>query len=255
MKQILFSILILSMFFASCTADEKTTRLSFNGGELLYTDSVTEAQAKDLGDYLVKTNFYDGRKKTVQLDKEANVFHFAMIPNDSIINSPQYTALAQTLCDNLSEYVFNGAKVEVDFCDDLMHVKKNIKAIPDNSSTENTGKITGNWICVNLTGGETTDTKKQDAELEVLRTNFTFTFNADQTFKSNFINLDAVNKPLTIQGYYTIVKNKISFHHLTINNKPAEEEMLFSIVLYNGEFQLISQSPGSKDLVITFEKT
>ncbi len=251
MKQILFSIFILSIFFASCTADEKTTRLSFNGGELLYTDSVTEAQAKELGNYLVETNFYDGRKKTVQLDKVANVFHFAMIPNDSIINSPQYTALAQTLCDNLSQYVFNDAKVEVDFCDDLMHVKKNIKASPDNSSE----KITGNWICANIIGGEITDAKKQDAELEVLKTNFTFTFNTDQTFKSNFINQDDVSKPLNVQGYYTIVKNKISFHHLTINNKPADEEMLFSILIYNGEFQIISQTPGSKDLIMTFERT
>lgn len=260
MKQMLFSLLILSTFFASCSADKKTTKLSFNGGELLYTDLVTEAQAKDLGNYLVKEGFYDGRKKTTQLDKQGNVFHFAMILNDTLINSAEYTAMGQLSCDELSQKVFHGSPVEVDFCDDQMNVKKNLKAIPAKPLTENTqenimDKIWGTWMCSNITGGEQSNPEKDKADLAILTTNFTFAFNDDNTFMSDFINNQDVSHPMDVQGTYKFLSNKIVLEHLKINGKPEAQHMVFDIDFKGGQLILTSKEAGKNDLVMSFKKT
>jgi len=55
------------------------TKLDYNGGELYYTKNVTESEAKKLGDYLVKEEFFDGKEKTVQLDKSGSTYQFRMV--------------------------------------------------------------------------------------------------------------------------------------------------------------------------------
>jgi hypothetical protein len=257
MKHTILSLLILSVFFSACTTDKETTRLTFNGGELLYTDSITATQAKALGEYLTKTGFYDGKPKTVQLDKQDGVIHFGMVLNDSFANSQQYQTMGVAFVDELEQNVFKGSTVELDYCDENMKVKKNIKGndADKKEAVVNAGDaIEGTWICNNITGGEA-DAEKQADDLKVLKTNFTFTFNDDLTFKSNFVNQTDVSQPLDMNGNYTIVKDNISFHHLTINGQPAGEKMLFNLAMNDGGFHLISQTDGVKDLIMTFVKT
>jgi hypothetical protein len=138
-----------------------------------------------------------------------------------------------------------------------MKVKKNIKgnAGDKKETIVNTADaIKGTWICNNITGGEA-DAEKRDRDTKILKTNFKFTFNDDMTFTSDFVNQTDVGQPLDMSGNYTIIKDKISFHHLTIDGQPAGEEMLFNLAMNDGEFQLISQSAGIKDLVMSFVKT
>jgi hypothetical protein len=55
------------------------TKLEFNGGELYYTNNVTEAETKKLGEYLVKEGFFDGVRKTVQLDESGATYQFIFL--------------------------------------------------------------------------------------------------------------------------------------------------------------------------------
>ena len=41
------------------------TKIEFNGGDLFYTENVTETEAKKLGNYLVEQGFYYGKSKSI----------------------------------------------------------------------------------------------------------------------------------------------------------------------------------------------
>jgi hypothetical protein len=97
------------------------TRLEFNGGELYYTRAVSEAEAKKLGDYLVKAKFYDGNPKTVQLTKTGSVFEVRMVVKPGVDRDPHYLKVSQAVCAELSANVFDNAEVKVHLCDDRLN--------------------------------------------------------------------------------------------------------------------------------------
>ena len=103
------------------------TKLDYNGGELYYTDKVTEADAKKLGDYLVKEEFFDGKPKTVQLNKEGSAYQFRMV----VIKEKQNDAAAiegmKDIAKELSANVFNNAPTEVHICDDQLKTLQVVK--------------------------------------------------------------------------------------------------------------------------------
>ena len=255
MKLIFIFPIILVMMLISCGV--KTTKLSFNGGELLYTDAITADQAAKLGNYLVQSKFYDGKPKTVQIDKKDGLVHFAMVLNDTLAKSAEYQTMGEAFVDELEQAVFNGQTVALDYCDEYLNVRKTIsnpKAATGKTSNNETPTLTGAWVCTDISGGNT-EPQKAAADLAVLKTNFKFNFNgSDQTFKSDFMNGADVSQPLQVEGFYTVVKDKISFHHLKVNNQPAAEEMVFNFGLNDKQMQLISRTEGVKDLVMTFEK-
>ncbi len=79
-QNFLTTTLILTVLLAvGLACSSYGTKLDFNGGELYYTDNVTEADAKKLGDYLVKSGFFGGRQVTVQLDKAGATYQFRMV--------------------------------------------------------------------------------------------------------------------------------------------------------------------------------
>ena len=103
------------------------TKLEFNGGELYYTKNVTETEAKKLGDYLVKENFYDGKPKTAQLDKDGASYQFRMVVQPEKRKDEQILALMKTFASEVSRDVFNNAPVEVHVCDEQLKTLQVIK--------------------------------------------------------------------------------------------------------------------------------
>jgi hypothetical protein len=124
---ILIAIALLKI--SSCTNYGK--KLTFNGGELYYTSQVTEAEAKKLGDYLVKEKFFDGNKKTVQLTKDGATYQFRMVVLKDGEKAPNTVATFTSVCQELSENVFNGAEVVVHLCDDHL---KTLRVIPETTA-------------------------------------------------------------------------------------------------------------------------
>jgi hypothetical protein len=121
---ILIGVALLKI--TSCTNYGK--KLTFNGGELYYTTQVTEADAKKLGDYLVKEKFFDGNKKTVQLNKNGETYEFRMVVIKDGEKGPDTVATFTSVAKELSENVFSGAKVVVHLCDDHL---KTLRVIPE----------------------------------------------------------------------------------------------------------------------------
>jgi hypothetical protein len=121
---ILIGVVLLKI--TSCTNYGK--KLTFNGGELYYTAQVTEADAKKLGDYLVKEKFFDGNKKTVQLNKNGETYEFRMVVIKDGEKGPDTAATFTSVAKELSENVFGGGKVVVHLCDDHL---KTLRVVPE----------------------------------------------------------------------------------------------------------------------------
>jgi hypothetical protein len=127
MKKLLCVLPVLFLFiFSGCTnlGKEKI----FDGVQVYHTDKVTDAEADSLGNYLVRDGFADGQAKTVQLTKSGNTYQFRMVIKEGIENDPQYASVAKFMATMLSAKLFNGAPVEMHFCDKYMKTLKVLKA-------------------------------------------------------------------------------------------------------------------------------
>ena len=127
-KNFITTILVLAVLLAvglACTGHG--TKLDFNNGELYYTDNVTEADAKKLGDYLVKAGFFSGKKITVQLDKAGATYQFRMVVLPEKQNDENSLELMKSFAGEISEEVFNNAPVELHIFDDQLKTLKVLK--------------------------------------------------------------------------------------------------------------------------------
>ena len=103
------------------------TKLDYNGGELFYTSNVTEAEAKKLGDFLVKEQVFSGKRATVQLDKAAGTYQVRMVIIPEKQNDAVYQGLLKTFAGQISSEVFNNGATEIHICDDSL---KTLKVVP-----------------------------------------------------------------------------------------------------------------------------
>jgi len=121
MKKIfkIFSVLLISsVVLTSC--EDYGTEKNFNGVQLFYTFEITESEANSLGRYLIESEFADGGEKTVQLNKSGNTYEFRMIVKKGIEQDPEYVELGKYMAAEISTEVFNGAQVDVHFCDEYL---------------------------------------------------------------------------------------------------------------------------------------
>ena len=124
-KNILSTILVLTVLMAvGLACSSYGTKLDFNNGELYYTDNVTEADAKKLGEYLVKSGFFGGKKVTVQLDKSGATYQFRMVVMPEKQSDEATLILMKAFAGEISEEVFGGAPTELHICDDQLKTVK-----------------------------------------------------------------------------------------------------------------------------------
>ncbi len=102
--------------------------LTFNGGELYYTNLVTRMQAQKLGTMLIDEGFFDGTRKTVQLTKDGNVFQFRFVVLSGLENDRTVLNNAKATADYLSAHAFNNKPVEVHLTDAYLRTLKTIKS-------------------------------------------------------------------------------------------------------------------------------
>lgn len=128
-KQNIFGgVMVLAILLAfGLACNQYGEKLEFNGGELYYTKNVTEAEAKKLGEYLVKEGFYDGKMKTVQLDKEGGTYQFRMVVIEEKRNDESTLEIFKTFASQISKDVFADAPVEIHVCDENLKTLKVIK--------------------------------------------------------------------------------------------------------------------------------
>ncbi len=97
-----------------------------NGGSLFYTSDVTEEDARRLRDYFLKIKTFQDKTPIAQLARKGDVYQVRMVAEKGVIEQEQDPKLmgpveaAGQLAEDISEEVFNGAKVEWHLCDDKL---------------------------------------------------------------------------------------------------------------------------------------
>ena len=119
------TIFIASVILTSCNNYGKEK--NFNGVQLFYTSTITEAEANLLGNYLIKAEFADGSEKTVQLNKSGNTYEFRMVVKTGIEQDQEYIELGKLMAAEISTDVFNGKQVDVHYCDENL---KTLRVLP-----------------------------------------------------------------------------------------------------------------------------
>ena len=112
-------LFLIAMIFVNCGGD-RGTLIEFNGGELYYTSSILSREAYKLGEYLVEVEFFDGERKTVEINKTDNTYEFKMVVKKGLEKDDEYIQLAKIFAVNLSDEVFNGNSVDIHFCDEYL---------------------------------------------------------------------------------------------------------------------------------------
>jgi hypothetical protein len=109
--QILFLVMLISA--VSTFGQDYGKTLEFNKGEIFYKNSSDIEIVKQLGDYLVKTGFFDGSPVSVQYlsDNKKNIIK--IIVDDSLLTALQYLSQVKYFTHELSENVFNNKNVDI----------------------------------------------------------------------------------------------------------------------------------------------
>jgi hypothetical protein len=94
---------------------------------MYYTKNATEADAKKLGDYLVKEGYFDGKPKTVQLDKSGSTYQVRMVIQKESQTDPKILEALKTFAGQISSEVFANVATEIHICDDSLKTVQVIK--------------------------------------------------------------------------------------------------------------------------------
>lgn len=119
------AMFIAAVILTSCSNYGKEK--NFNGVQLFYTSNITESEANSMGNYLIESEFADGEEKTVQLNKSGNTYEFRMVVKTGIEQDSEYAEMGKLLAAEISSLVFNGAQVDVHFCDENL---KTLRVLP-----------------------------------------------------------------------------------------------------------------------------
>jgi len=94
--------------------------LQFKSGQLLYTKSVSKAEAMKLGDYLVVEGIFDDNPKTAQIGKTGDKYELRLVVQDTFSDSLEYKIIFQMLGSKVSREVFDNAPLDIHLCNDKL---------------------------------------------------------------------------------------------------------------------------------------
>ena len=102
-------------------------KLIFNAGELYYTQPVTRSEAEKLGQYLVQAKFFDGTRKTVQINKSGQTYQFRYVVKGGYERNEEYIGHVKEFSAELSEGVFHNSPVDIHLCDSYLKTQRVVK--------------------------------------------------------------------------------------------------------------------------------
>lgn len=120
MQKIFLLVITASLLLASCDRYGEKVEIN-NKSEVFFKDEATEAEAKKLGNFLLKMNFFDNRnEKSVQLSKDSGVYVVRFVVDRASYEvDKENTLLGFRVWQMwISEDVFNNAKTRVVLVDD-----------------------------------------------------------------------------------------------------------------------------------------
>lgn len=105
------------------------TLLTFNNGELYYTENVSLDEANKLGEFLVKTELFDGTRKTVQLDKKNGVYQFRVVVLPGYLDKPDMKMFFRIFGKDICNEVLAGQPLEIHMTDEFLKTKRVIDIV------------------------------------------------------------------------------------------------------------------------------
>lgn len=120
-------IIICLAFAYSTNAQDFGNLKTFNSGEVYYEAAVKEEYVDKLGNYLVKTEFFDGNPRSVQVLDDGLVFIIKMIVSDSLLTAKNYLRQVSYFTYELSQNVFDGKPVDIHLSNNFFLTKRAIK--------------------------------------------------------------------------------------------------------------------------------
>jgi ribosomal protein S16 len=93
--------------------------LSFGKAKLFFKLPVTESEARRLGEYLVAQEVLKPDSRC-QIAKQEGVYQFRFLAKEGIGLDQQFVTLLKVFASQLSQNVFEGAKVEIHLCDERL---------------------------------------------------------------------------------------------------------------------------------------
>jgi hypothetical protein len=103
--QILFIFILLTSVSIFCQNIGKS--IEFNKGQIIYKNTSDLEIVRKLGEYLVKTEFFDGTPNSIQYISENNKHIIKMITDDSLLTVKPYLDQVKYFTYELSENIFN----------------------------------------------------------------------------------------------------------------------------------------------------
>lgn len=93
--------------------------------EVRYTKNVSLQEVEKLKDYLISSGFSDDdNPKTVELDKENDMYIFKMVLSEERLKNESTVTLLKLFGNEISKTVFDSQPLKVHMCDDLMNTIK-----------------------------------------------------------------------------------------------------------------------------------
>ena len=136
MKNLCSLFLISSLLFICCNTSPYGKKITVNNHIEVYIKSgATEAEAKNLGNYIDSTWKTSGNKKSFQLSKDSGQYIIRMVVDENKIKKDSSLDVSFMAIQFLiEEQVFNGSKVKLILTDNSF---KDIKTFESSHSTSN----------------------------------------------------------------------------------------------------------------------
>tara|TARA_R110002073_G_scaffold108336_3_gene243382 strand:+ start:56070 stop:56474 length:405 start_codon:yes stop_codon:yes gene_type:complete len=134
MKKQFIYLFILSITIVSCNGYGK--KLEYDGTEVYYKGSVKKEEAEKLGQFLIRSEFTDGNRKSVQLtkDDELGLYAFRMVTNKKAQEDKSYDVIFKILSMQVSDSILNKSPVDFHVCDNTFETVRIIPFV--NKTTE-----------------------------------------------------------------------------------------------------------------------
>ncbi len=122
-----FLLILITLIMTSC--NDFGEKITYKGANLHYKSPVTLDEAKMLGEYLEEIEFFDGTSKTLQLNKNEDVWILKVIIKKGMEEDEEYIDMIRQFSRELSYNVFEEKEVEIHLCDKKMQTLKVVVAI------------------------------------------------------------------------------------------------------------------------------
>lgn len=117
----LVAMLMFATIISGCA--DYGEKMEFNKGEVYYTEGVDPADVQKLGEYLVESEYFDGEKKSVQLQMNGDRYVVRAVVQDEFLEDEKIIAAFEMMGLLFSGQVFNGAPVDVELTDAYLETK------------------------------------------------------------------------------------------------------------------------------------